>query len=45
MSSTYTDSKELIHGLLFVVHAYGVNGMGIQAIELFRRVPIDVLDD
>ena len=28
-----------------LVHAYGLNGMGKEAIELFHQVPVDTMDE
>ena len=31
--------------LIIVVNAYGLNGMGIEAVELYRKIPNDLRDE
>jgi pentatricopeptide repeat protein len=31
--------------LLIIVNSYGLNGMGNQAIELFRQIPLQLIDE
>ena len=37
--------KELRHLTSFLVNSYGLNGMGIKAVELFHSIPVDFADE
>ena len=30
---------------LFVVNAYGLNGLGREAVQLYQQIPIEIIDD
>lgn len=31
--------------IFYLVNAYGLNGMGLEAVQLFHKVPENILDD
>ena len=35
----------LIEDILYLVHAYGRNGKGKEAIELFNRIPLEMINE
>ena len=34
----------LILIIVILVHAFGLNGQGAEAVELFRKIPLDTID-